>query len=97
VKGDPQAVYLDDVSLTGSSFYAKTASFEIDNTVQMQFMVNPKENIVSKGTIVSQNVRYPAGTQDLEDALYRFSVAFETPLSTQHLEKLRAIPRQKMN
>jgi hypothetical protein len=63
----------------------------------MEFQVSPQEVIKAQGKVVSQNIYYPTGNESLDEAVYRFSVHFDTALSNEVMAKLKAIPQQTQN
>jgi hypothetical protein len=78
--------YLSDISDSGIAFIFKQPWFDINDSIEIILLRDSKSTAL-KGTIVSQRIFYPNGNQDLKQALYRYSMKFESPLSAELVQR----------
>lgn len=85
-----KSISVNDISQGGCSIISHTPHYYIDDKVTIFFQMRANAEIIRTGKIVSQVIYYPAGTDNLKDAFYRFSVSFEQILKNDEVEKIRS-------
>lgn len=86
---DFKTVFLVNVSASGCAVFVRSCDLEIQHEVALSFAIDQNETLETAGKVVGQTVYYPSGRQDLKEAMYRFSITFDKPLSTHEIELLK--------
>lgn len=78
-------VYLSDISASGLGFYFKNSWFDVGEKVEV-YLEKDSKALTTKGHIASQRIYYPENSNDLKNAIFRYSVHFEAPLATETVD-----------
>lgn len=79
-----------DLSENGFSYSARLPSCDIGEKLVLTFHLADDQVVEKTATVLSQRIYYPAGNEDLRNAVYRFSGTFEQGFDLTDIQKIRA-------